>query len=55
MSRVEDFGNYQLITAQVDKVTIKIKVKREAEFPDGTVWVVFPADKCCDYANEKLV
>ena len=55
ISRVEDFGNYQLITTQVDKVTIKIKVKREAEIPDGTVWVVFPADKCCVYANEKLV
>lgn len=47
--------NYQFITTQVDKVTIKMKVKRKAEIPDGTVWVGFSADKCCVYANEKLV
>jgi glycerol transport system ATP-binding protein len=55
VSRIEDFGNYRLVTTQVDDMTIKVKVKREADIPDGSVWVVFPAERCCVYVDETLV
>jgi len=55
ISRIEDFGNYRLVTTKVDDMTIRVKVKREADIPDGSLWVVFPAEHCCVYVDETLV
>ena len=55
IERVEDLGNYRLVTARADDTTIKIKVKREEELPAEKAWVVFPAERCCVYADERLV
>ena len=52
---VEDFGNYKLITAQQDLIRIKAKVKREQEVPSEKVFLKFPAEHCCVYADNKLI
>src|SRR5210317_1715899 len=52
---VEDFGNYKLITAQQDSLRIKAKVKREQVVPTDKVFLKFPAEHCCIYANNKLI
>ena len=33
----------------------KAKAKREAALPTDKVWVTFPAERCCVYADEVLV
>ena len=55
VTRMEDFGNYRLITVQVGDMVVKAKAKREAALPTDKVWVTFPAERCCVYADEVLV
>ena len=55
IERVEDLGNYRLVTARAGEMKIKIKVKRQEEIPTEKAWVAFPAERCCIYADGRLV
>ena len=55
VTRVEDFGNFKLITGRVGNFEIKSKVERETAIPSETLKLYMPPDKCCIYSNEKLV
>ena len=55
INRIEDLGNYKLITAKMGKFTIKSKVNRETEVPAQNVKLHIPAEKCCVYENDKLI
>lgn len=55
IERIEDFGNYRLVTTRVGEVVIKAKVKHEAALPSDKAWLTFPAEQCCVYVDEVLV
>ena len=53
--RVDDCGNYQLVTAIAGDKSIKVKVKREVQVRSGKIWLAFPETRCCVYADEALL
>ncbi len=55
VEKVEDLGNYKLITAKMGDFTIKSKVTRETEIPSQNVKLHIPAEKCCVYQDNKLI
>ena len=55
VSRVEDFGNYQLISGFFGKKVVKAKVHRDLSIPSGKMWVKIDRENCCVYADEILV
>ena len=55
VQKVEDLGNYKLITAKMGSLTIKSKVTRETEIPNQNVKLHIPAEKCCVYEDNKLI
>ena len=55
VQKVEDFGNFKLLTANMGNLIIKSKVNRETEIPAQNLKLYFPADKCCVYKDNKLV
>jgi glycerol transport system ATP-binding protein len=55
VEKVEDLGNYKLLTAKMGNLTIKSKINRETEVPSSNVKLYIPAEKCCVYENEKLI
>ena len=55
VQKVEDLGNYKLITAKMGDFTIKSKVTRETEIPSQNVKLHIPAEKCCVYEDNKLI
>ena len=55
IQRVDDFGNFQLVSAHTGQNAIKVKVKREVAVPGDKAWLKFPEDRCCVYADEELV
>ncbi len=55
VEKVEDLGNYKLITAKLGDFTIKSKVTRETEIPSSKVKLHIPADRCCVYEDNKLI
>tara|TARA_Y100000590_G_scaffold429596_1_gene542311 strand:+ start:78 stop:1151 length:1074 start_codon:yes stop_codon:yes gene_type:complete len=55
LNRVEDFGNFKLITADMNGNIVKSKVDREKPISSGELSLYFPPDKCCVYYDEKLV
>ena len=55
VEKVEDLGNYKLITAKMGDFTIKSKVSREIEIPNQNVKLHIPAEKCCVYEDNKLI
>ena len=55
VDRVEDLGNYKLLTAKMGNLTIKSKINRETEVPSSDVKLHIPAEKCCVYKDEKLI
>ena len=55
VKKVEDLGNYKLLTAKIGNLTIKSKINRETEVPSNNVTLHIPAEKCCVYENEKLI
>ena len=55
IQKIEDFGNFKLLTANMGNLTIKSKVNRETEIPAQNVKLYFPADKCCVYEDSKIV
>ena len=55
VQRVEDLGNYKLLTAMFDGFVIKVKVERDVAVPAERVELLLPAENCCVYAEEKLI
>ena len=55
VEKVEDLGNYKLITAKMGNFIIKSKVTRETEIPNQNVKLHIPAEKCCVYEDNKLI
>ena len=55
VSRVEDFGNFKLITAKIGNFEIKSKVERETSVSSENIKLYLPPDKCCVYSDERLV
>jgi glycerol transport system ATP-binding protein len=55
VQKVEDLGNYKLLTAKIGSLTIKSKISREIEVPLDKVSLHIPEDKCCVYEYEKLI
>ncbi len=55
LDRVEDFGNFKLITAKMGEKTVKSKIDREKSISSKDLNLYFPPDKCCVYEDEKLV
>ena len=55
VSRVEDFGNFKLITGRVGDFEIKSKVERETSISSENIRLYLPTDKCCIYFKDKLV
>jgi glycerol transport system ATP-binding protein len=55
VEKVEDLGNYKLLTAKIGKLVIKSKIKREIEVSSEKVELHIPHDKCCIYENERLI
>ena len=55
IERVEDFGNYKLLTASIEGLTIKSKIDRDRPIPESGVNLYIPPEKCCVYSNEKLI
>ena len=56
VQRVEDLGNYKLVTAVFDGHVTKVKVERDIMPFRRTVWnYSLPAENCCVYAADILV
>jgi len=55
IDKIEDLGNYKLLTAKIGNLTIKSKINRETEIPSSNVKLHIPPEKCCVYQDEKLV
>ena len=55
IQRVDDYGNYQIVTAHTGQHIIKVKCKRMVEISGNTAWLKFPEARCCVYANEELI
>jgi glycerol transport system ATP-binding protein len=55
VEKVEDLGNYKLLTAKIGQLVIKSKIKREIEVSSEKVELHIPHDKCCIYENERLI
>ncbi len=55
VEKVEDLGNYKLITAKMGDFIIRSKISRETEIPCDNVRLHLPPEKCCVYHENKLV
>ena len=55
VEKVEDLGNYKLLTAKMGNLTIKSKINRETEVSSEKVNLHIPSEKCCVYEDEKLI
>jgi glycerol transport system ATP-binding protein len=55
VERVEDLGNYKLLTAKMGNLTIKSKINRETEVPSSDVKLHIPREKCCLYKDGNLI
>mgnify|MGYP001212781238 CR=1 FL=1 len=55
IEKVEDLGNYKLLTAKMGKFTIKSKINRETEIPSSNLKLYIPPEKCCVYEDDKLI
>ena len=55
LDKVEDLGNYKLLTAKMGNLTIKSKINRDTEVPTNNLRLHIPAEKCCVYENEKII
>ena len=55
IDKVDDFGNFQLVSARHGMSPIKAKVSRDLAVPSGDAWMKFPDNRCCVYSNELLI
>ncbi|MDC1177357.1 ABC transporter ATP-binding protein [Candidatus Pelagibacter sp.] len=55
VKKIEDFGNFKLLTAVAENFIIKSKIDREKPISEGEINLHIPSEKCCVYENEKLI
>ncbi|MDC1078343.1 ABC transporter ATP-binding protein [Candidatus Pelagibacter sp.] len=55
VKKIEDFGNFKLLTAVSENFIIKSKIDREKPISEGEINLHIPSEKCCVYENEKLI
>ena len=55
VKKIEDFGNFKLLTAKMGQLTIKSKINRETAVPTNDLKLYIPPEKCCLYENNKLI
>lgn len=55
VKKIEDFGNFKLLTAVAENFIIKSKIDREKPITEGEINLHIPPEKCCVYENEKLI
>ena len=55
ISRVDDLGNYKIVTAQVGEHTLKAKLPEDAQIMPGSGWLSFPAGSTKLYAGDRIV
>ena len=55
IQKIEDFGNFKLLTTKMGQLTIKSKINREIEIANDKVKLHFHPEKCCVYQNNKLI
>jgi len=55
VKKIEDFGNFKLLTAVAENFIIKSKIDREKPISEGEINLHIPPEKCCVYENEKLI
>ena len=55
INRIEDFGNFKLLTSTLENKMIKSKIDREKPISEGEVNLYIPPEKCCVYVDEKLI
>ncbi|MFN8488081.1 MAG: ABC transporter ATP-binding protein [Caldilineaceae bacterium] len=55
IQRVEDLGNYKIVTAQVSDQTIKAKIAEEQQPVTGAAWLIFPVERTRLYVDGKAV
>ena len=53
--RVEDLGNYQIVTAKVGEQLVKAKIDEDAQIKTGEAWLHFPAERLGLYLNGKAL
>ena len=55
VQKVEDFGNFKLLTAKMKNFTIKSKIEREKPISNEEVNLYIPPEKCCVYEDDKII
>ena len=55
IERVDDFGNFLMVSAKYGENTIKAKVKRDVAIPAGHAWLRFIEKRCCVYSDELII
>ena len=55
IQRVEDLGNFKIVTAQVNGQTVKAKVGEDTAVATGAGWLLFPPQRTRLYANGEAV
>ena len=55
LARVDDLGNYKLVTTQLGNHTLMAKLSEDAQVQTGPGWLSFPANQTKLYAHSRLV
>lgn len=55
VERIEDLGNFKIVTAQIGNQTIKVKVPEEQPVSTGTGWAIFPPEHTRLYQDERVI
>ena len=55
IERVDDLGNYKIVTATLGEHTLKAKLSEDAQVVPGPGWLSFPAGNTKLYAGERIV
>lgn len=55
IQRVEDLGNFKIVTAQVNGQLVKAKVGEDTAVATGAGWLIFPPQRTRLYANGEAV
>jgi glycerol transport system ATP-binding protein len=54
LERVEDLGNYKLVTARLGPHLLKAKLPEHAPVPSGDAYLAFPPSRTLLYADDRL-
>ncbi len=55
IERVDDLGNYKIVTATLGEHTLKAKLSEDAQITPGSGWLSFPPGNTKLYAGERIV